>query len=235
MDVVRSFGIGSISMTDSLHDTIDLKDDLEDLDLVGEMGAGATAAGEASSASEPVAGSPPGIVELILVSAANAIWAVVGLVIWLPQATRAVLEATLRTAHAALTHQPSARVVAGIQQVSRSYTERFLGRHGDPVLFGRRQELRPLRLVGETAWTVAFYLVVLRWLAPQIFGPLWERLSGATKGAAAAVADAGGRFFDRLVPDLASLDANGLQVGGTLLGVAFVGLALGFWLGRRER
>jgi len=234
MDVVRSFGVGSNVMTDSLHDTIDIKDDLDDLDLGGDIGAGESGAEDTRSAVAPVAASPPGVVELILVSAANGIWAVVGLVIWLPQATRAVLEATLRTVHAALTQQPSARVVSGIQQVSRSYTDRFLKRHGDPVLFGRRQELRPLRLLGETAWTVAFYLLVLRWLAPHAFGPLWERLRSATAAAGSGVASASGRFFDALL-DFASLDANGLQLGGALLVVAFVGVVLGFWLGRRER
>jgi hypothetical protein len=234
MDVLRTFGIGSNLMTDSLHDTIDIKDDLEDLDLDGDIGAGESAAGGTRSAAGTAEVSPPGVVELILVSAANGIWAVVGLVIWLPQATRAVLEATLRTVHAALTQQPSARVVSGIQQVSRSYTDRFLKRHGDPVLFGRRQELRPLRLIGEAAWTVAFYLLVLRWLAPRSFGPLWERLRGATAAAGSGVASASGRFFNALLPDLPSLDA-GLQVGGALLAVAFVGLALGFWLGRRQR
>jgi hypothetical protein len=217
-------------VNESLLDTIDIKDEREDVDEVDEIVAAAV-----DTPSEPVERSAPRLAELILMSAANGIWAVVGLVIWLPQATRAVLGATLRTVHAALTGQSSGRAVSSIRQVSRSYVERFFRRREEPVPFGRRQELRPLRLAGETLWTAAFYLLALRWLAPQLFASFWERLRNAAAATGSRGAAAGGGPKSGLLPDLASFDATHLQAGGILLALGVVGLVLGFWLGRRGR
>lgn len=240
-------------MKETTHDTVDLKEELGDIDAVLAESRAAldevdddSAGGEAApddfhlgldpgAAQDRSSVGPGRWIELALLTVANAIWAVVGLVLWLPQTARAVLWAALRTVHAALTQQSSARAVAGIQQVSRSYVDRFLGRRGEQAWVGRRHELRPFRLVGEVAWTCGFYLLVLRWLAPERFANVWSRLvAWAAVGRAWA-----GEFWTAaqgwLTPDLASLDFTRAQAAGILLVASLVGLVLGFWLGRRRR
>jgi hypothetical protein len=204
---------------------VDLAEELADIDEVLATGALEVAAEARRS----------GWVELSLVGIANTIWAVLGLIVWLPQAARAVLTAALRTIHSAMTHQSSDRAIAGIKRVSRSYAERFLKRQGPTVLVGRRHELRPFRLVGEVVWAACFYLVLLRWLAPSRFGPVWQSVT-SWAGTVQDKAMAGGGWLEALLlPDLASLDASRLQAVGVLLLASFVGLVLGFWLGRRGR
>ncbi|MCZ6726480.1 MAG: hypothetical protein O7A98_03895 [Acidobacteria bacterium] len=212
-------------METSVHDTVDLAEELGDVDE-------AQATGSLEVASEA---RRSGLVELLLVGIANTIWAVVGLIVWLPQAVRAVLTATLRTIHAAMTHQSSDRAVAGIKRVSRSYAERFLKRQGSPVWVARRHELRPFRLLGEGAWAVFFYFMLLRWLAPAKFGPVWQSVSSWAGTAPAKALAVGGGIKDLLPPDLAAVDASRLQAGGVLLVASLVGLILGLWLGRRGR
>jgi len=207
------------------HDTIDLLEEVGDID--------------AAVAAEPLGGPPrgrrAGVVELFLVTLANAVWAVVGLVLWLPQAVRAVLGAVLRVVHSALTHQRSDRAVSGIKQVSRLYVERFLRRQSEPVLVGRRHELRPFRAVAETAWVAGFYLLLLRWLAPAVFEPVWRRVVGWASLARAGVEAVGGWLQGLTARATAALDAAALGIGGALLGALLVGALVGFWLGRRWR
>ncbi len=212
-------------MNDSQNDTIDLKEELDDIDEVLATGS-LTVAAESRDT---------GVVELALVSIANVIWAVVGLVLWLPRVTRAVLWTALRTIHSALTDQSSGRAVAGIKEVSRSYVERFLHRRSEQAWVGRRHELRPFRLIAETGWTILFYLVLLRWLTPERFSPVWERLVEWSRIAQGWSVSAAAKLKAWLAPDLASFDATRLQVAGILLLASFVGVALGFWLGRRGR
>lgn len=212
-------------METSVHDTVDLAEELADIDEVLEAESPELAAQARRS----------GLVEVLLVGIANSIWAVAGLIVWLPQATRAVLAASLRTIHAAMTHQSSDRAVAGIKRVSRSYGERFLKRNGPTVLSGSRHELRAFRLVGEAIWAVVFYLVLLRWLVPGAFDPVWQAVRSWADIAQTKVLGVGGWTEGRLLPDLAALDASRLQAGGVLLLASLAGLVLGFWLGRRGR
>lgn len=209
----------------SEHDTIDLEEELGDIDAVLAEGSLEVAARAGRA----------GFVELFLIAVANTIWAVVGLVLWLPQALRAVLAAALRIIHSALTHQSPGRAIAGIRRVSRAYVDRFLTRHSEQVFVGRRHELRPFRLLGEVLWAAAFYLLMLRWLAPGYFRPVWQRLLGAWEIAGQAGLKLVGFGRELLATGVESLDGVRLQVGGTVLGVAVIGVLLGFWLGRRGR
>ena len=209
----------------SEHDTIDLEEELGDIDAVLAEGSLEVAARARRA----------GFVELFLIGIANTIWAVVGAVLWLPQALRAVLTAALRIIHSALTHQSPGRAIAGIRRVSRAYVDRFLTRRSEQVFVGRRHELRPFRLVGEVLWAAAFYLLLLRWLAPNYFEPVWRRILGAWEIAREAGVQSVSVGRELLTTGVESLGGARLQVGGTLLGVAVVGVLLGFWLGRRGR
>jgi hypothetical protein len=210
----------------SVHDTIDLEEELGDIDAVLSKGSVEVAA----------RGRRAGAIELVLITVANGIWAVVGLILWLPQTARAVLAAALRTIHAALTQQSSDRAIAGIRRVSRSYVERFLRRQGgEQALVGRRHELRPLQLLLETSWLAAFYLLLMRWLTPARFDTVWGRLVVWAEKAWAWGAAALSRAAGVLRPDLAALDVSRLEAGGVLLVAVVAGLALGLWLGRRRR
>ena len=210
---------------DLKNDTIDLKEEVDDFDEV-------LAGGSISVAEES---RRVGWVEWALVAIANVIWAVVGLVLWLPQVTRALLWTVLRTVHSALTGQQSGRAVAAIEQVSRSYVERFLHRRSEQAWVGRRHELRPFRLVGEVAWASLFYLVLLRWLAPGVFGSVWTRLaewgSRAEQWSLAALATVKGW----LAPAPGAFEDVGVKAATVVFAALFIGLALGFWLGRRGR
>lgn len=206
------------------HDTVDVAEEIDEIDaLLAE-----------DTVPVPGPGRRVGVVELVLLTLANAIWAIVGLVLWLPQALRAVLGAALRVIHSALTNQRSDRAVTGIKIVSGLYFDRFLRRRGEPTLVARRHELRPFRLVGEILWIVGFYLLVLRWLAPSTFEPIWERLvSWWNVGAGESASVAGGLLeFATSLPGLVP-EGRWLWIGAAL-GMGALGLLLGHWLGRRK-
>lgn len=207
------------------HDTIDVEEELDDI------------AALLADDTVPIAprGRRVGIVELLLVGIANGIWAVVGLILWLPQAFRAVLGAALRVIHSALTNQRSDRAIAAIKSVSSLYFDRFLHRRGEPVFVGRRHELRPFRLVAEAAWVTGFYLLLLRWLAPSLFEPAWERLVIWWGLCATWLAVAVAWLRGLAAVDAVVLTPSRLQAGGALLAAAVLGVLLGFWLGRRRR
>jgi hypothetical protein len=142
----------------------------------------------------------------------------------------------LRTIHAALTNQSSDRAIAGIRRVSHSYVERFLRRQGGgQSQVARRHELRPFRLLFETGWLMAFYLLLLRWLAPARFDGIWARLVEWGETAWAWSLERLTQVAGLLRPDLAELDVSRLEALGILLVAAIVGLALGLWLARRRR
>ncbi len=223
-------------MEDRALDTIDLENELNEAGEISEVA-------EVDEIDRILADPPPAVeaasrgdgrIELVLVGIANAFWAVAGLVLWIPQAVRAVLGAALRMIHAALTQQSSERAIAGILRVSRFYVERFLNRGSEAPMVARRHELRPLRLLFEAAWAAGFYLLILRWLSAATFDVVWGRLvalAGIAWGATRALA---GSAVETVRIDLASLDFNHLQVAGILAVAATLGLGLGLWLGRRR-
>jgi hypothetical protein len=196
----------------SVHDTIDLEEELGDIDAV-------LAAGSVEVAAQ---GRRASTIEFVLITLANCVWAVLG--------------AALRTIHAALTNQSSDRAIAGIRRVSHSYVERFLRRQGGgQSQVARRHELRPFRLLFETGWLMAFYLLLLRWLAPARFDGIWARLVEWGETAWAWSLERLTQVAGLLRPDLAELDVSRLEALGILLVAAIVGLALGLWLARRRR
>ncbi len=209
------------------HDTIDVEEDLNDI--------AALLAEDTVPVAVAAQGRRVGFVELVLVSLANSIWAVVGLVLWFPQALRAVLSAALRVIHSAMTHQRSDRAVVGIKQVSGLYFDRFLRRRGQPVFVGRRHELRPFRFLAETVWVVGFYLILLRWLAPSAFQLAWERLTAWWSVAATWLVGGGAWLQERLAASSTMPTLSWLQAGLALLAMAVLGALLGVWLGRRRR
>ena len=214
----------SDTVTDTERDTIDLKDELDDIDEILATGSLSVAADTRRT----------GFIELALMSIANAIWAIVGLVLWLPRAARAVLWAVLKTVHSALTDQSSGRAVAGIKEVSRSYVERFLHRESQQAWVGRRHELRLFRSIAEAAWLVFFYLLLLRWLAPARFQPIWERIAAWVGAADATGRSALASAQTSVGEALASFEASRLVAAGGLLAAMLIGTGLGFWLGRRR-
>ncbi len=119
----------------------------------------------------------PNPIEHGIVLAANAVWAVVGLVLWLPQLARVVLLAAVRVVHSALTRQPVETVRGPIRRVSRFYVDGFLkpGRTWNQGVFSARDLALP-RLLGEAAWAGLFYLLLLRLFDPIGFGAVWSRL-----------------------------------------------------------
>lgn len=221
----RPIGVTSAAVS-SVHDTVDLEEELGDIDAV-------LAGGSVEVAER---GRRTGNIELVLITVANTIWAVVGLILWLPQTVRAVLGAALRTIHAALTNQSSDRAIAGIRRVSRSYVERFLRRQsGGQSQVARRHELRPVQLVLETGWLAVFYLLVLRWLAPARADAIWGRVVRWGEAGWEALGGIPAWIASLPRPDLASLDVSRLEAAGILLVAALAGLGLGIWLGRRGR
>ncbi len=212
-------------MSEPVLDTVDLRDEVDDLDeLLGE--GSVEVAARARRASH---------LEFGMVTIANVLWAVVGLVLWLPQAFRAVLGAALRVVHSALTHQESDRAIAGIRRVSRFYTDRFLRTQGggSPTV-GRRHEWRPLRLLFEIAWAAAFYLLVLKWWRPETFAPIGARLESFASTAWERLGGAAASTLDWIAFDPSVLGGIWLRVTATVLVAIGLGLLLGLWLGRRR-
>lgn len=175
-------------------------------------------------------------VEQGLVLAANAIWAVVGLVLWLPQIARVILTSAWRLVHAALTRQGADAARGPIRRVSRFYVDGFMGLKGPPAgqtTYSSR-DLRLRRLLGEALWAVAFYLLVLRGFSPERFATVWERLSAAagwTVERLVAGLTAAWNWMPEGVRQLGELPPT-LRI--VLVGVVLLVLAAGWLLGRRR-
>lgn len=213
-----------VELEETALDTIDLEEELGKVDAMLDTGAYRVAA-DADRSSR---------IEMVLVAIADGLWAVIGLVLWLPQAVRAILAALLRTVHAALTHQSSERAIAGIRRVSRFYVDRFLHRTTEGTMVARRHELRVMRMLFEVVWAAAFYLLLLWWLSPATFAPIWQRLSEVAVAARDQAVASLVLMRDAAAVDLADLDLTRLQVAATLTLAVLLGLALGMWVGRRR-
>jgi hypothetical protein len=184
----------------------------------------------------PKRADPSERVEQSLVLAANAIWAVVGLLLWLPQIARVVLTSAWRLVHAALTRQSPDAARGPIRRVSRFYVDGFMGLK-PPATTGKMyssRDLRLKRLLLEAVWAAAFYLVLLRFVSPERFERAWAWLVAA-----------GAWLVEKLAELLATawswLPSGIRQVGDLGLGlqIAFaltllLALAGGWVLGRRR-
>ena len=68
----------------------------------------------------------PNRVEQVIILLADTVWAVVGLVLWIPQIVRIVVTTAIRLVHSALTRQPIDSIRGPIRRVSRFYIDGFL-------------------------------------------------------------------------------------------------------------
>lgn len=189
--------------------------------------------------SEPRArrADPSERVEQGLVVAANAIWAVVGLGLWLPQIARVVLTSAGRLVHAAWTRQPADAARGPIRRVSRFYVDGFMRLRRPDTAQARYStgDLRLRRLVGEALWAAAFYLLLLRTFSPERFAVAWEWITAGYSWAVERLAGSLAALWTWLPEGWAHVTAlgPGLRIG---LGVAAaLLLLLGGWaLGRRR-
>lgn len=100
--------------------------------------------------------------EVSLAWLANAVWAVAGLLLWLPLLARAFVVTVGALVHGALTGQKALGVPQRIRRASRFYTDPFLRRrqfeHNSSAV---RIRWRPWRLLFEVLWALGFYGTVL--------------------------------------------------------------------------
>lgn len=175
-------------------------------------------------------------IEQVILLMADAVWAVVGLVLWIPQIVRVVFTSAIRLIHAALTRQPIDSLRGPIRQVSRFYIDGFLspGREKTTGSYGSRQ-LHLGRFLTEALWVAAVWLGVLRLASPEAFATVWQtlvRFAEWTWGWAVAAASSVAAHLPESIRAFANLGV----VGGVALAMALiVFLAAGFILGRRRR
>ncbi len=176
------------------------------------------------------------LIEQGILLLANAVWAVVGLVLWLPRLARVVLAASVRLVHAALTRQPADAVRGPIRRVSRFYIDGFLkpGRTWASGMYGAR-DLALKRLVGEAAWAGVFYLALLRLFDPVWFERIWSRLTEWAARLVLGLRDLATRAWDLLPDALAGLRELPNFVRLTLVAFVLAAFVGGFILGRGRR
>lgn len=175
-------------------------------------------------------------IEQIILLIADAVWAVVGLVLWIPQIVRVVITSAIRLIHSALTRQPIDTIRGPIRQVSRFYIDGFLspGREKTAGNYGSRQ-LQLGRFLMESLWVVAVWLAVLSLISQEAFATVWQGLGRFAAWLWAWVAELAGIVAANL-PESAGAFANLGTLGSLVLAfVLVVFLAAGFILGRRSR
>lgn len=206
---------------------------LTDLELDGS-----TPSAESSGADDSNGKSRPKThhIEQAIVLMANAVWAVVGLVLWIPQIVRVVITSAIRLIHAALTRQPIDSIRGPIRQVSRFYIDGFLSPSQQKAKgsYGARQ-LQLGRFLTESLWVAAVWLAVLRLVDQDAFAAVWQALTHFAIWAWAWLTDLAKALADHL-PESIQAFANLGTVGNLALAlVLIVFLAAGFILGRRRR
>jgi hypothetical protein len=175
-------------------------------------------------------------IEQVILLLADAVWAVVGLALWIPQIVRVVITSAIRLVHAALTRQSIDGIRGPIRQVSRFYVDGFLslGREKKTGNYGSR-ELHLGRFLIEALWVAAVWLAALRLISREAFASVWQELVRFATWAWGWMTD----FTQTLVSYLPeSVEAFTNLGTGAGLGLAFaltVFLAAGFILGRRRR
>lgn len=176
-------------------------------------------------------------VEQGLVLAANAIWAVVGLVLWLPQIARVVLTSAARLVHAALTRQPADAARGPIRRVSRFYVDGFMRvkRSGAAQARYSARDLRLRRLLLEVLWAGAFYLVLLRIVSPELFAVAWQWIVAVASWSLDRLAEALAALWAWLPEAWRQLAALGPRLRIGLVALAVVVLLLAGWLLGRRR
>lgn len=186
---------------------------------------------------EPVESRPSKTqrIEQAIVMMANSVWAVVGLVLWLPQIVRVVITSAFRLVHAALTSQPIEGIRGPIRQVSRFYIDGFLtlGADSEPKGYGRRQ-LQLGRFLVEAIWVVAVWLLVLRFASPPTFLAISDKLLAFGLWSWHRAVDGAQWVIERLPATLRALADLGTVGAVTLVALLIVFFVGGFVLGRRR-
>jgi len=175
-------------------------------------------------------------IEQAIVLMADCVWAVVGLVLWIPQIVRVVVTTAMRLIHAALTRQPIDSIRGPIRQVSRFYIDGFLSPGREKALggYGSRQ-LQLGRFFIEAVWVAAVWLGVLRWASPQTFASLWQALAGFAVWSWSGLTATAKIVVSHLPEGLRAFGSFGTVPTIVLAVVLIVFLAGGFILGRRSR
>ena len=189
---------------------------------------------------QPVVGS---LVELLVKGCSNAIWAVVGLLLWIPLLVRTLLLSVLGIIHGALTGQNPLTVPIRIREASRFYTGQFLTGAGGDQKAGIRRRLRPIRLLFEVIWATVFYALVLA-LAGVIELPLadgqralsstWSQLKTFAGEQAASWSSWVQATWGKAPADLQAILDLGPIVWTGLALVSLGCLALGWFAGSRS-
>lgn len=189
---------------------------------------------EGGTASRPA--DPSERVEQGLVVAANVIWGVVGLALWLPQIARVVLTSAWRLVHAALTRQSPDAARGPIRRVSRFYVDGFMGLkrpEAGKTMYSSR-DLRLRRLLVETAWAAAFYLVLLWLVSPPRFETAWRWIVAAFGWTVERLAAGLAAVWGWLPAGVHELGDLGLGLRIALAVLLLAMLAAGYVLGRRR-
>jgi hypothetical protein len=176
------------------------------------------------------------LVFLLVTGTANAVWAGIGLVFWIPLLFRAALVSSARIVHSALTRQPPSYLRTYIRNASRFYLEGFwTGKDSQQAGTHRRHQLQVGRFLGEVAWAAAFYLVVLRLWDKERFAAVWgflADLSESVWGWLRALLAGFVAWLPKSLPRLVDSGYVEWTVVVLVLLVAFLG---GLSLGRRSR
>jgi len=175
-------------------------------------------------------------IEQVILLMADAVWAVVGLVLWIPQIVRVVITSAIRLIHAALTRQSIDGIRGPIRQVSRFYVDGFLSPGKERITgnYGSR-ELQLGRFVTEAVWVAAVWLAVLRLVSRDAFAMVWQGLVRFAVWAWAWLTEMAKTLAAHLPESVQSFANLGTGASLALAIVLIVFLAAGFILGRRRR
>jgi len=185
----------------------------------------------------PTSAAPrPNRIEQVIVLLADSVWAVVGLVLWIPQIVRVLITTAIRLVHSALTRQTIDSIRGPIRKVSRFYVDGFLT-PGKPTSSGvyASREPRLGRFLTEAVWVIAVWMLVLRLVSQETFdrvwsvmastaADIWELLASLTKDMVAQLPEGLGTLI--------GLGTTARLILGVLVILVFVG---GFLLGLRRR
>jgi hypothetical protein len=178
----------------------------------------------------------PNRVEQVIILLADTVWAVVGLVLWIPQIVRIVVTTAIRLVHSALTRQPIDSIRGPIRRVSRFYIDGFLT-PGKPRSSGAYASREPRigRFLSEAVWVIAVWLALLRLASQQAFEKVWITIAAAGSKTWTLLAGLAKDLVSRLPEGFGALIELG-TAPRLVLAILVILVSLGgFILGRRRR
>ncbi len=178
----------------------------------------------------------PNRIEQTIVLLADAVWGVVGLVLWIPQIVRVVITSAVRLIHSALTRQPIDAIRGPIRRVSRFYVDGFLT-PGKPRSTGGYASREPRfgRFLLEAAWVAFVWMAVLRLVSQESFEKVWNATTSMASSAWDVLVDLAKDLVAQLPLGFGALLELGTAprlILGVLVILVLVG---GFVLGLRRR